>query len=56
MSLVKNICKDIIEKYKKDKINNVKYDGPLSPILSTMIPLKVCQSFICAIFIQLYIK
>jgi len=53
MSLVKNICKDIIEKYKKDKINNVKFDGPLSPILTTMIPLKVCQYFIRVIFKQL---
>lgn len=41
MSLVKNICKDMIEQYKKDQINNVKFDGPLSPILTTMIPLKV---------------
>lgn len=41
MSLVKNICKDIIEQYKKDVTNNVKFDGPLSPSLTTMIPLKV---------------
>lgn len=41
MSLVKNICKDIIEQYKKDNANNVKFDGPLSPSLTTMIPLKV---------------
>jgi len=41
MSLVKNLCKDMIEQYKKDKMNNVKFDGPLSPILTTMIPLKV---------------
>lgn len=31
----------MIEQYKKDKMNNVKFDGPLSPILTTMIPLKV---------------
>lgn len=43
MSLVKNICKDMIEKYKRDQINNVKFDGPLSPILVTMRPLKVCN-------------
>lgn len=43
MSLVKNICKNMIEQYKKDKINNVKFDGPLPPILTTMIPLKVCN-------------
>lgn len=45
MSLVKNICKDIIEQYKKDTTNNVKFDGPLSPTLTTMIPLKVCVYF-----------
>jgi hypothetical protein len=44
MSLVKNICKDMIEQYKKDKMNNVKFDGPLSPILTSMIPLKVCKN------------
>lgn len=42
MSLVKNICKDVIEQYKKHKLDNTKFDGPLSPILTTMIPLKVC--------------
>jgi hypothetical protein len=46
MSLVKNLCKDMIEQYKKDKMNNVKFDGPLSPILTTMIPLKVCKYLI----------
>lgn len=45
MSLVKNICKDMIEQFKKDKINNVKFDGPLSPILTSMIPLKVCTYY-----------
>lgn len=43
MSLVKNICKDMIEKYKRDQVNNAKFDGQLSPILITMIPLKVCN-------------
>lgn len=33
----------MIEQYKKDKMNNVKFDGPFSPILTTMIPLKVCK-------------
>jgi len=47
MSLVKNLCKDMIEQYKKDKMNNVKFDGPLSPILTTMIPLKVCKYLVC---------
>lgn len=43
MSLIKNLCKDMIEQYKKDKMNNVKFDGTLSPIMTTMIPLKVCK-------------
>lgn len=43
MSLVKNICKGMIEKYKKDQVNNAKFDGSLSPILTTMIPFKVCN-------------
>lgn len=47
MSLVKNICKDIIEQYKKDMANNVKFDGSLPPNLTTMIPLKVCIYFVC---------
>lgn len=45
MSLVKNICKDMIEQYKKDQMNNVKFDGLFSPILITMIPLKVNYYF-----------
>lgn len=36
----------MIEQYKKDKINNVKFDGPLPPILTTMIPLKVCNQML----------
>lgn len=46
MSLVKNICKDIIEQYKKDVANNVKFDGSLPPSLTTMIPLKVCIYYV----------
>lgn len=42
MSLLKTICKDVIEQLKKDKINDIKFEGPLPPILTTMIPLKVC--------------
>lgn len=41
MSLVKNVCKDMIEQHKKDKMN-VNFDGPVPPIITTMIPLKVC--------------
>lgn len=46
MSLVKNLCKDMIEQYRKDSTNNVNFDGPVSPILTTMIPLKVCERFL----------
>jgi len=42
MSLVKNLCKDMIEQHKKDKLNNVNFDGSVHPIITTMIPLKVC--------------
>lgn len=45
MSLVRTICKDMIEQFKKDKINNIKFEDLSSPILTTMIPLKVCKYF-----------
>ncbi|VVC26621.1 Hypothetical protein CINCED_3A025889 [Cinara cedri] len=53
MSLVKNICKNMIEQYKKDKINNVKFDGPLPPILTTMIPLKEKLLEVCHCIIEI---
>ncbi|KAL5233991.1 hypothetical protein ACI65C_001401 [Semiaphis heraclei] len=53
MSLVKNLCKDMIEQYKKDKMNNVKFDGPLSPILTTMIPLKEKLLEVCRCIIEI---
>ncbi|XP_025424762.1 mitogen-activated protein kinase kinase kinase 4 isoform X2 [Sipha flava] len=53
MSLVKNICKDMIEQYKKDKMNNVKFDGPLSPILTSMIPLKEKLLEVCRCIIEI---
>lgn len=42
MSLVKNVCKDMIEQYKRDTLNNIHFNGSESPTLSTLIPLKVC--------------
>lgn len=36
----------MIEQYKKDATNNINFDGAVSPIMTTMIPLKVCEHFL----------